>query len=160
MIAVIHVLLVITAANAAPILLSLILGQRAGTPVDGGRYWRDGRRIFGHTKSIRGLMAAVAAAGLTAVVLGLPLLAGLLAGALAMTGDLLSSFAKRRLSLAPSSRFLGLDQTPEALLPLLALIPVASISTASAVAGAVLFVALGPPISWLLFRAGIRRQPH
>ncbi|MDN3517943.1 CDP-archaeol synthase [Aquisalimonas lutea] len=160
MIGAIHVLLVITAANAAPVLLGLLLGQRPGTPVDAGRYWRDGRRVFGHAKSVRGLLVAVAAAGLTAAVLGLPLLAGLLAGALAMAGDLLSSFAKRRMALPPSSRFLGLDQTPEALLPLLALMPLASISAASAVTGAALFIILGPPVSWLLFRAGIRREPH
>ena len=42
---------------------------------------------------------------------------GVVIGATAMAGDLLSSFCKRRLKLAPSSQALGLDQIPEVLLP-------------------------------------------
>ena len=37
-----------------------------------------------------------------------------------MTGDLFSSFIKRRFGSAPSSQALGLDQIPESLLPLVA----------------------------------------
>ena len=46
-----------------------------------------------------------------AVVSGLGI--GLLVAATAMAGDLLSSFLKRRLALAPSSQAIGLDQIPE-----------------------------------------------
>ena len=38
----------------------------------------------------------------------------------AMAGDLLSSFTKRLVNLAPSSMALGLDQIPESLLPAIA----------------------------------------
>ena len=37
-----------------------------------------------------------------------------------MTGDLFSSFTKRRMKLAPGSMALGLDQIPESLLPAIA----------------------------------------
>lgn len=160
MIATVQVLLVVTAANAAPVLLSLLLGRRPGVPVDGGYRLADGERLFGESKSVPGIIIAVVAAGLTGFLLGMPIIACGLAGVLAMVGDLLSSFAKRRMSLAPSSRFLGVDQAPEALLPLLALIPLAGIPPWSGGLGALLFIALGPPTSWLLFQAGIRREPH
>lgn len=160
MIAAVQVLLVITAANAAPVLLSLIMGKRPAIPVDCGYTLADGQRLFGRSKSFRGIAAAVAAAALAGLILGLPAAACALAGLLAMAGDLVSSFAKRRLALAPSSRFLGLDQGPEAVLPLIALIPLAGLPPWSALFGALLFIVLGPPVSWLLFQAGIRRQPH
>src|SRR5262245_45390103 len=41
---------------------------------------------------------------------------------MAMTGDLISSFVKRRMGLAPSDRVTGVDQIPESVLPLLACI--------------------------------------
>ncbi len=158
--ALLQTLVVITVANAAPLLLTLALGRQPGLPVDFGYRLRDGQRLFGETKSYRGIAAAVVAAALTGLALGLPPFACALAGFLAMLGDLLSSFAKRRMALAPSSRFLGLDQAPVALLPLLALIPLAGISPWSGLMGAALFIVLGPPLSWLLFHAGIRREPH
>lgn len=160
MIATLQVLIIITVANAAPVVLSFLLGRRKGYPVDGGRRLRDGRRLFGPSKTVRGIIAAVVATTLVAALLGLPPLVGAAAGALAMAGDLTSSFAKRRLGLTPSSRFMGLDQAPEAFLPLIAVIPLATITPASAVAAAVAFVLLGPPASWMLYRVGIRSEPH
>lgn len=160
MIATVQVLIIITVANAAPVVLSFLLGPRDGQPVDGGRRWRDGRRLFGSSKTVRGVIAAVVATTLVTALLGLPPLAGAAAGTLAMVGDLASSFTKRRLGLVPSSRFIGVDQVPEAFLPLLALVPLPIISPGSGIAAAALFVLLGPPTSWMLYRAGIRREPH
>jgi CDP-2,3-bis-(O-geranylgeranyl)-sn-glycerol synthase len=45
---------------------------------------------------------------------------GALVGSAAMSGDLFSSFLKRRIGLPVSSRVVGLDQVPESLFPLLA----------------------------------------
>lgn len=160
MTATLNVLLIISAANAAPVMLHLTLRRGHGWPVDGGRQWRDGRPVFGASKSVRGVVAAVVAAAVVAWALGLPLLVGAAAGALSMVGDLLSSFTKRRLGLEPSSRFVGLDQAPEAFLPLLVLIPLAGVGVWSALTAAVLFVLLGPPLSWMLYHAGIRQEPH
>jgi CDP-archaeol synthase len=51
---------------------------------------------------------------------GLPSTAGLLVSAMAMIGDLLSSFVKRRMKLVPGSMAFALDQIPESLLPAIA----------------------------------------
>ncbi|MDD1711043.1 MAG: CDP-2,3-bis-(O-geranylgeranyl)-sn-glycerol synthase [Methanoregulaceae archaeon] len=81
-----------------------------GTPIDGGKNFRDGRRIFGDGKTWRGFFAGVAAgvamgmlqifvydtAGFTRLpVLTLPVVFLLSFGAL--LGDLVKSFFKRRL---------------------------------------------------------------
>lgn len=58
------------------------------------------------------MLATTAAAG----VLGLGWKVGALLGVVAMAGDLLASFIKRRLGLAPSSQAVGLDQIPESLM--------------------------------------------
>ena len=52
--------------------------------------------------------------------LGFAWTCGLVVASVAMSGDLLSSFLKRRLSLPPSSRATGIDQIPECLLPTIA----------------------------------------
>jgi hypothetical protein len=75
------------------------------------------KQLFGPSKTLRGLVVSVVATTLSAPALGLAWTTGLLAGAAAMAGDLGSSFIKRRMGLPSSSRALGLDQVPEALLP-------------------------------------------
>ena len=57
----------------------------------------------------------------------------------AMSGDLLSSFLKRRLGLAPSSRATGLDQIPESLLPALFCRQAFALTTADIIATTVMF---------------------
>ena len=111
----------VSCANAAPVLAQLLLGRRGSWPVDGGRCWRDGRRILGGSKTWRGLCASLAGtAALSVWWLG-EARTGLLAAALAMAGDLASSFLKRRRGLRSGADAPGLDQLPESLLPLLAL---------------------------------------
>jgi CDP-2,3-bis-(O-geranylgeranyl)-sn-glycerol synthase len=89
-------LALVISANAAPVLAHLLLGRALSWPVDGGRCWRDGRRILGASKTWRGLVVSLAStAALSAWWLG-DAWTGLLVAALAMAGDLASSFAKRR----------------------------------------------------------------
>lgn len=59
----------------------------------------------------------------------LNLLCGILVGAYAMLGDLLSSFLKRRIRLPSSSRAPVLNQLPEALLPTVILAPYFGLAT-------------------------------
>ena len=61
---------------------------------------------------------AVIATALAAFVLGYTWKLGAMVGALAMAGDMISSFIKRRMGMVVSSQAPGLDQVPEALLPL------------------------------------------
>jgi hypothetical protein len=87
-----RLLLLIGAANVAPIVAKRVLGARWNAPLDGGLRFFDGRPLLGSSKTVRGLVAAVATATLGAAALGIPLSAGALIGAAAMSGDALSSF--------------------------------------------------------------------
>ncbi len=113
-------LLLLIAANGAPILLAWALGPRWDWPLDGGRIHSDGRPWLGGHITTRGLVGAVLATMVLAYLLGLGAGLGALIGLLAMVGDALSSFVKRRLGFQPGDKATGLDQIPESLLPLLA----------------------------------------
>jgi CDP-2,3-bis-(O-geranylgeranyl)-sn-glycerol synthase len=79
---------------------------------------------------------------------------------MAMTGDLLSSFIKRRMNLAPGSQALGLDQIPESLLPVIAcrwILPVTALDIV-AVTGLFFFGEL--VASRALFALNIRDRPY
>gem|GEM_PF-3160999 len=81
----------------------------------------DGWPSLGSSRTIRGVVAAVAATALGARVLGEPATTGALLGDSAMLGDAGASFIKRRFGTEPGSRAPGLDPIPDALLPLLAM---------------------------------------
>jgi CDP-archaeol synthase len=111
------VLLLAGAANTAPLIAKKLFGDRLALALDGGIRWRDGQPVFGTSKTLRGVLSGITLPALLAPLLGVAVTAGAAIGAAAMAGDLLSSFAKRRIGLAPSSQAIGLDQIPEALLP-------------------------------------------
>lgn len=147
-------------ANGAPVVAARILGQRWSAAVDGGRLWRDGRPLLGESKTWRGVVSGALACGLFALITGMGLLFGLLFGLLGLIGDMISSFIKRRAGLVSSARAIGLDQIPEALLPMVLAWYWLEVS-GLAVAGVVgLFTVSNILLSPLLFRLGIRHQPH
>jgi hypothetical protein len=115
------VLAILIVANATPVVLARIFGDRYGAPIDRNRVFRDGRPLFGPHKTWRGAIGGTLAAGLTGDVLAMGFVLGLLFGALALLGDLVSSFVKRRGGCASGRAVPGLDQLPEALLPMLCL---------------------------------------
>lgn len=155
-----RLLLLLTAANTAPIALKRMLGRRWDAPIDGGHRFLDGRPWLGPSKTWRGLAAAVLACMLLGPVLGFSPDAGALAGLLAMAGDALSSFLKRRLDVPPSGRAFGIDQIPEALLPLLALRASLDLSWALVAAVALAFLLLETPAARLSYRLGLRDRPY
>ncbi len=116
-----NALLLIIAANAAPVVARLLLRQRFDFPVDAGCNWIDQRRLFGRSKTVRGLIASLLASSLLAWLLGYGAELGLIIGTAAMLGDLLTSFIKRRFDLPSSHPLCGFDQFFETLLPLLIL---------------------------------------
>jgi CDP-2,3-bis-(O-geranylgeranyl)-sn-glycerol synthase len=81
-------------------------------------------------------------------------------GLWSLTGDLLSSFTKRRLSIAPSGRAPGIDQVPEALLPLLVLRDSLGLDGPAIIATVALFIGGGLALSQALFHAGVRDRPY
>src|SRR5699024_12597896 len=85
---------------------------------------------------------------------------GLLFGVLALAGDLLSSFIKRRLGLKPSARMPWLDQAPEAALPMLLAISWELTGLWNGLLVVVIFALANMWISPILYRLGIRHQPH
>ncbi len=111
----------LAAAHTAPWAAGRLLGPHWAAPIDGGAVLPDGARLFGAHKTWRGALAALGVCTLIAALLGYTAGLGLAFAALAMAGDLLSSALKRRLRLAPGREVPGLDQLPEALLPLLTL---------------------------------------
>ncbi len=157
---VVDLLILLVLANGAPIVTRNILGARLACPLDGGRCWFDGRPLFGHSKTLRGIFSALLLTALAAPLLGYDARLGLSVGALAMVGDLLSSFLKRRLGLAPSSMALGLDQIPESLLPAMALHGAFGLHGGEVFIISGAFFLLGLVLSALLYAFGFRKQPY
>ncbi|MHA2174229.1 MAG: CDP-2,3-bis-(O-geranylgeranyl)-sn-glycerol synthase [Candidatus Hodarchaeales archaeon] len=52
-------------ANAAPVILGR--GGRYNRPIDGGRFWKDGKRILGDGKTIRGFISGTLSGMVTCV---------------------------------------------------------------------------------------------
>lgn len=111
------------AANGWP---PLARGKR---PIDGGRNWRDGRRIFGDSKTIEGFLLGVLVGTLYGLIesflypsfntyagfwgISLPpmtLFVGFMIALGALCGDLAGSFIKRRLGMKSSADAPILDQ--------------------------------------------------
>lgn len=147
-------------ANGAPVVAARLLGRHWSAAVDGGRCWRDGRPLLGSSKTWRGVVSGTLACGLFAVVTGMEVLFGLIFGLLGLIGDMVSSFIKRRAGMESSARAIGLDQIPEALLPMLLAWVWLDVSGFVVAGVVVLFTLSNILLSPLLFRLGIRHQPH
>jgi len=122
--------------------------------------WEIRRLGAADSKTWRGVVLAPLITELVALCLMVPAGVGVLVGIGAMLGDLLSSFIKRRLGLVSSSMALGLDQIPEALLPLLLVAYTLNLSWATIAWTVVAFVALELVLSPVFFRLGIRDRPY
>jgi CDP-2,3-bis-(O-geranylgeranyl)-sn-glycerol synthase len=105
------------AVHGAPVLMDYIFGSRGKIPVDFNRCFKDGRPLFGASKTWRGLIGALLVSCVLSGLFQFGLVFGIIFGALGMAGDLFASFVKRRIGLESSARFRGLDQIPESLLP-------------------------------------------
>lgn len=91
-------------ANATPV---VVRGKR---PIDFGRNFIDGRRIFGDGKTFEGFVIGVIAGTLVGLVLKHPLGLCLALSSGALIGDLVGAFVKRRLGLSRGRPAPGLDQ--------------------------------------------------
>ena len=147
-------------ANGAPVVASRVLKGHWGEPVDGGRLWKDGRPILGASKTWRGLVSGSLSCALFSLITGLGFIFGFLFGLLGLLVDLISSFTKRRLGLQSSSRALVLDQVPEAALPMVMAVFWLGVGWGPSVLIVVFFTLSNIFFSPLLYRLGIRRQPH
>ena len=140
MIVVTTIVLYLLWVNGLPPLVSLLCGDRWSRPLDGGRVWRDQRPIFGPHKTIRGIVASLIGGTIVAPLIHVDWWVAALAAVLVMSGDLLSSFIKRRRDLKSGTAVVILDQSFEALFPALFLGHIISISWGQFAAVLVIFI--------------------
>ena len=132
------------AANSVP----AIFGR--GTPIDFGRRFIDGERIFGPHKTIRGFLSGLMAgflvsAGMGAILSIELLLFGILISTGALGGDLVGAFIKRRMKFPPGYPLPLLDQLDFVLGGILILYPFYRLSR-----GAIFLILLVTPAIHLL----------
>ena len=154
------VLALLALANGAPVVAKDLFAGAAAWPIDFGRTFVDGRPVLGSSKTIRGVVVAVAVSACAAPLMGLSWRLGAAVAAASMAGDLVSSFIKRRLGLAPSSMALGLDQIPEALFGAMAASMALPLSPGD-IAVSVLAFFVGQVIASRVSHAlGLRAEPY
>ena len=105
--------------NAAPPIITFLLENKWNWPIDCNRTFFDGKPLLGNHKTIRGVIGSIAAGTLFCGFLRLPIIVGFFIAFLSMSGDLLTSFLKRRFGLASGAAVPVVDQLFEGLFPLL-----------------------------------------
>jgi CDP-2,3-bis-(O-geranylgeranyl)-sn-glycerol synthase len=144
-------------ANAAPVL------GGGGKPMDFGKNFTDGKRVFGTNKTFRGFFVGLAiGAGvgvLDCVAFGFPWLFALLTPLGALLGDLAGAFLKRRLSIAPGGLFPVVDQIDFVAGALVFSLPLMVINWETAVT----VLLITPPIhlftNFLAFKLKLKKNP-
>jgi CDP-2,3-bis-(O-geranylgeranyl)-sn-glycerol synthase len=144
-------------ANAAPVLAG------GGLPLDFGKNFVDGRRVFGKNKTFRGFFFGLAIGvlvGLTENFLfGYPLLFSVLSPLGALMGDLAGAFLKRRLDIAPGGVLPIVDQVDFVVGAIVFSLPLSIISLELAIA----MLIITPPIhlltNFLAYKLKLKSNP-
>jgi CDP-2,3-bis-(O-geranylgeranyl)-sn-glycerol synthase len=97
---------------------------------------------------------------LAGALVGLSLKISLIVSALAMVGDCLSSFVKRRFGYPSGAKTFGLDQIPESLLPMLGMWNVLNLSALGLGLTVVVFVVVELVLSSIGYKLHIRKHPY
>jgi len=131
-------------ANAAPVLVG------GGLPLDFGKNFLDGRRVFGKNKTFRGFFFGLAIGILVGlveiIVFGYPTILFIVLSLLgALLGDLAGAFLKRRLDIAPGGLLPVVDQVDFVVGAILLSLPLSIITLELAVA----MLIITPPIHLL-----------
>ena len=147
-------------ANGAPIIARYLFGNLYSCPLDGGWLFPDKKALFGESKTIRGIISAITITILVGLLIGIPVNISLIIALFAMLGDLFSSFIKRRLDKPAGSMFIGLDQIPESLLPLLSVRSLLDLEISSIVIIVVAFFIAELLLSRILYILHIRKHPY
>lgn len=157
---ILRVLVLLTVANTAPVIASRICGQSAAWPLDFNQILPDREPIFGPSKTIRGIVLAIAGSACAAPLFGVPWSSGALIATASMAGDLLSSFIKRRLRMRSSSRAPLLDQIPESLFGAVAARPALPLTLTDIFVTTLVFFMGQLIFSRLSYRIGLRKEPY
>ena len=130
-------------ANAAPVLAG------GGLPLDFGKNFLDGKRVFGKNKTFRGFFFGLAIGILVGLVevaiFGYPPFFAMLSPLGALLGDLTGAFLKRRLDIAPGGLLPIVDQVDFVVGALVFTLPLCIVSFEVAVA----MIIITPPIHLL-----------
>lgn len=90
-------------ANASPVVFG------GGAPLDGGVNWLDGKPFLGGNKTTKGTIFGILIGLLVGILQG-NLYGGFLQAFGAISGDIISSFLKRRINIEPGASFPIFDQ--------------------------------------------------
>lgn len=156
----IKILIMLLASNGTPVIATYVFKSHGALPLDLGKCLQDHHPILGSSKTWRGLFSALVTSCILSLVFGYGLGFGLVFGSLAMAGDLISSFIKRRKGLESSAQSPGLDQLPESLLPSIYAVIFLGIEWWWAILLALAFMLIQIITSRLLFSLHIRRRPY
>jgi CDP-archaeol synthase len=155
-----QLLLLIIIANGTPIIIRWLLNDSFDLAVDLGQKLPDNNRIFGSSKTWRGVLSALLVTPVVAWLLGYSAETGLLVAVYAIFGDLCSSFIKRRLAMKPSSTAPLLDQIPESLFPAYMLRHVFNLEISSVVWLVLIFIIIDLVLSHILYRWWLRKRTY
>lgn len=154
-------------ANAVPVILG------GGQYLDLGAKFRDGERVFGNGKTIRGFIAGVAAGTVAGGIIAIyapsqfyantqmQFIGGVLLSFGTMLGDAIGSFIKRRMKVQPGKQF-ALDQLSFLILALLLVYPVVNPSIYELIGLLFLFVLtyfLHSGTNFIANRLGLKSVP-
>src|SRR6266511_3145401 len=98
---ILQLLILLLVANGTPVIATRVWGHRLrlSYPLDCGVRYFDGRHVLGRSKTMRGVVLSILVTSACAPIVGLEWKIGAVVASAAMTGDLFSSFVKRRLRL-------------------------------------------------------------
>lgn len=144
-------------ANATPVL------SKGKLPMDLGKNFFDGKRIFGTNKTFKGfffgLFIGALVGAIECVIFNYPLLFAILTPLGALLGDLTGAFLKRRLSIAPGNMLPIVDQIDFVVGALVFSLPLTMINWQVAI-GVLLIT---PPIhlftNFLAYRFKLKKNP-
>jgi CDP-2,3-bis-(O-geranylgeranyl)-sn-glycerol synthase len=144
-------------ANAAPVL------GGGGKPLDHGKNFTDGKRIFGANKTYKGLLFGLGIGAGVGVIdcllFGYPWLFAVLTPLGALLGDLTGAFIKRRLNLAPGALLPVVDQIDFVVGALVFALPLMIVGLELAIA----VLLITPPIhlftNFLAYKLKLKKNP-
>lgn len=155
-----ELLILLAVANVTPILANNLLGSRWSYPVDGRLVLFDHQRLFGASKTFRGILASIVATSTVGLLFGMGWELGAAVSVYSMGGDLFSSFWKRRYGLPAGSRASGLDQVPESLFPALGLRQIFALTPADIGVVVACFFVGEIVLSRVFFKMHLREHPY